>query len=232
MAEKDLTFTEHLAELRRRIILSFTAVLLGAVVSWIFRGPLVEALLAPAGGRSFIFLAPPDLFLAYLRMALTAGTALAAPFVAYQAAAFLLPALRGREKILLLLLLPLGAVFFAAGVLFAYFAVLPLALRFFLSFTAPGVTAALSFPAYVDFCLSFTAAFGAAFELPVLVVLLTKTGIVRRETLSRARGYALLLILILAAVLTPPDVASQIMLAAPLYLLFEASILLARLFGN
>lgn len=232
MAEKNLSFIGHLAELRLRLVISAAAVASGSIAGWYFIDVIIETLLRPAGGRSFVFLAPADMFLARLKIAFIAGTALAFPVLALQASLFLLPALRGRERKMFLLAVPAAGTLFFGGIAFAQAAILPAALRFFLSFETAGVEPMLSFTAYVDFCLSLLFAFGITFQLPVFMVVLVRTGLIRPRTLSRARKYALLVILTASALLTPPDVISQILLAAPLYLLFEAGILVSRLFGG
>jgi sec-independent protein translocase protein TatC len=154
---------------------------------------------------------------------------LAMPFVIYQIWAFVAPGLYRHEKRFAIPLLVSSILLFYAGVAFAYFFVFPVMFQFFAAATPHGVAMMTDISAYLDFVLTMFLAFGAAFEVPVAVVLLVVTGIVRIEKLKEYRGYVLVGIFILAALLTPPDAVSQSIMAVPMYLLYEGGILMARL---
>ncbi len=226
---RTLTYAEHLGELRRRLLLSALAVVATSAAAYAFRGTLVDLARRPVADVPFVFLDPPELFLANVRIAVAAGVVAAAPFVFFQAWMFVRPGLKRGERLVVGFAIVSGSLFFAAGALFGYLVVLPMTLRFFLQYETGAIRASLSFGRYVGFLTSLLLAFGAAFELPLLVLVLARLGIVDAAQLARSRKYAVLAILVVAAVLTPPDVVSQVLLAGPMLVLYEISILLARL---
>lgn len=227
--ERTLGYVEHLSELRRRLLLSALAVVAASVGAYSFREGLVDLVLRPVAGVPFVFLDPPELFLANIKISIVAGLAVAAPFVFFQVWIFVRPGLKRGERMIVGLAILFGTLFFAAGVLFGYLVALPMTMRFFLQYETGAIRASLSFGSYVGFLTSLLLAFGIAFELPLLVLVLARLGIVDASLLARSRKYALLIILVVAAILTPPDVVSQLLLAVPMLVLYEIGIVAARL---
>lgn len=225
----------HLLELRDRLmkIIGSVLVVFGALF-W-FRNELYTLLATPLlqrlpRGSSMIATEVASTFLAPLKLTLWLSVFIAVPIVLYQVWAFVAPGLYKHERRLVFPLLISSTLLFFLGAAFAYFLVFPLIFKFF-TMTAPeGVAVMTDIDKYLDFVLSLFFAFGAAFETPVVVVLLVWAGIVTPQALAEKRRYIIVLAFIIAMLLTPPDVTSQILLAIPLCLLFEAGLLVARLY--
>lgn len=228
--EQTAPVMEHLEELRRRIIWSLLAVVVGIAVGWVFIGQLYQWLVNQAP-KTLTAFGPTEVFMVQFHMGAIAGLVLASPFILYQAIAFILPALTPEEKRYLYTLLPATIVLFVLGVLFGYFVVLKASLRFFISFTEAAGTEFIWTPRqYFDLIIRITVPLGLAFELPVVVYLLAQLGIIGGALLARMRKFALLGILILAAFISPgPSVIDQLVMAVPLLLLYEVSIWIAAL---
>ncbi|NLL43296.1 MAG: twin-arginine translocase subunit TatC [Firmicutes bacterium] len=224
--EEGLTLVEHLAELRSRIIICILTLIAGVLVGFYFSGPIVKFLMRLPG--ELVYLYPGEAFMMHLTVALAVGIILGSPIVLYQVIRFIVPGLLERERRLLYLGLPLSAVLFVVGVSFAYQVILPLAYKFFLGFGTESLEPMISIGNYISFVLRLVLPFGLVFQLPLIVLLLTGTGILRPETLVHYRKYMILMIFIAAAVLTPPDIISQSLMALPMVLLYELSIILAK----
>ena len=225
---------DHLLELRSRILRGVVglAVVLAAFLPFAHRlyswlsAPLVAKL--PAGAHLIaVEVASP--FFAPLKLAFFAAVVVSMPWLLYQAWAFVAPGLYRREKRLALPLLASALLLFYAGCAFAFYIVLPSVFGFLTMVTPEGVAMMTDINAYLDFVLVIFLAFGISFELPVALVILVLLGWVTPAQLKEARGYAIVGVFVLAAVITPPDVVSQLMLAIPMCLLYEAGILAARL---
>lgn len=226
---------DHLLELRRRILHSVLAVVLVFVLTAWFADELyqyvAEPLLAslPAGG-SLIATDVATPFLTPFKLALVAAIVLAVPYLLWQVWGFLAPGLYRHEKRLVIPLLISSTLLFYVGIGFAYFLVLPVALAF-LTGTAPiGVTIATDIASYLDFVLTMFIAFGIAFETPVAIILLCWSGVASVEGLRRKRAYVIVGAFVVGMILTPPDVLSQILLAIPMWLLFELGLVIAGLY--
>ena len=228
MSDAPMPFLAHVAELRKRLLLAFAALAAATVASFSFTEALAEYLMHPVAGLSFVYLSPPELFLAYVRIAVLAGLVISSPVILFQVWLFVRPGLLKRERWAILAGLFFGAVFFAAGAAFSFFVILPFTLRFFLQYATERIEAVFSFGEYVGFVTSLVLSFGAAFELPVVTAILAALGVVKGSVLAGARRYAVLLVFIVAAILTPPDVVSQVLLALPMLFLFELSVVVAR----
>lgn len=228
MSDAPMPFLAHVAELRKRLLLAFAALAAATAASFSFTEALAEYLMHPAAGLSFVYLSPPELFLAYVRIAVLAGLVISSPVILFQVWMFVRPGLLKRERRAIRAGLFFGAVFFAAGAAFSFFVILPFTLRFFLQYATERIEAVFSFGEYVGFVTSLVLSFGAAFELPVVTAILAALGVVKGSVLAKARRYAVLLVFILAAILTPPDVVSQVLLALPMLFLFELSVIVAR----
>jgi len=217
----NMTLVSHLSELRTRIIRSLVAVFVGSLLSYFYLDEIVSLLTAPAG--KLYYMRPAEAFFIYIKIALASGALLASPVIFYQIWAFFLPALTTREKTALRFLVPASVALFVGGVVFCYFLVLPLGMDFFMGFATDRLQPMLSMESYLDFVLMFLLPFGLIFELPLLLILLAKIGLVTSASLRRSRRYVVFGSFVAAAVLTPPDVFSQIMLAIPLIALYEFS---------
>ena len=237
MDEKKLPLTAHLQELRRRLILSFIGVGAGFVFCYAFAESIFDILAAPLIkmmpiGGSLIFTSVAEAFFTYMKVAFIAGLILTSPFVLYQIWAFVAPGLYRHEKRYVVPFVLAGSFFFALGILFGYYVALPVGFKFLLGYATDFIKPLPSMKEYLSFSIKFLLAFGLVFEFPVVLVLLARIGVVDAKTLARQRKYAILLIFIFAAVLTPPDIISQVMVAIPLMGLYELSIFLSKIFGK
>ncbi len=231
--EAESSLLGHLIELRSRLMRGLAGVfvvLLGLLpfTSKLYTG-IAEPLIArlPAG-QTMIATDPAGGFIAPVKLAFFVAVFIAAPWLLYQAWAFVAPGLYQREKKLALPLLASAVTLFYSGCAFAYFLVLPSLFTFVISFTPEVIAVTPDASAYLDFVLVIFIAFGASFELPVALVILVLLGWVTPAQLKESRGYALVGIFVLAAIITPPDVVSQLMLAIPMYLLYEAGIVASK----
>ncbi len=237
MIEEDnkIPFTEHLGELRDRLIRCFIAVGLGFVIAYYFKEKLFAILTAPlisamGQGSKMIFTGLPEAFFTYLKVSLLTGLILALPVLFYEFWMFISPGLYRKERKFLIPVVLLSIIFFAIGASFGYFVVFPFGFKFFLGFSTESIKAMPSMKEYLGFASKMLLAFGLVFELPLVITFLSRMGIVSVDFLRKNRKYAILIIFTASAILTPPDVATQIMMAGPLMILFEISIIGARIF--
>lgn len=237
--EEKSPFTEHLGELRDRLIHAFIAVGVGFVAAYFFKEQLFEILTAPlvtamakSGNAKLIYTGLPEAFFTYLKVSLLAGIVLATPVLFYEFWMFVSPGLYREEKKYILPIIILSVIFFIAGASFGYFIVFPYGFQFFLGFTTETIQAMPSMKEYLSFASKMLLAFGFVFELPLVLTFLARMGLVTPSFLTKNRKYALLLFFVAAAIITPPDVITQIMMAMPLILLYEIGILGAKIFGK
>lgn len=217
---------EHLAELRLRLAISAGALLVAAVVCFANIEWIRSILSRPLEEVKLIYLSPPEAFMANVRLAIISGFIVSLPVTVYELSAFIFPGLTRSEKIFYLSVLFGIVLLFGSGVVFAYFVVFPLALRFFLQFAAAQLEPRFTISEYISFTLSFHLAFGVVFQLPLLTWALGKLGLLTTEFLRRHRKVAILIMLIVSAVITPPDIISQVLLVLPLLLLYEIGIIM------
>ncbi len=227
------TFLSHLVELRSRLLYSIIAVLavFVALFPWskeiyaLLARPMLNAL--PSGAQ-MIATDVTGTFLVPLKVTLMAAFLIALPFVLWQAWAFVAPGLYQNEKRLALPVIASSVMFFFFGMAFAYFFVFPVMFSFFAGYTPAGVTMMTDIEKYLSFVLTMFVAFGITFEVPVVIVVLVRMRVVGLDKLRSIRPYAIVGAFIVGAIFTPPDVVSQLMLAVPLWLLYELGLLLAR----
>ena len=235
--QEKIPFTEHLEELRKRLIVCFIAVGIGFVLSYGFKEKLFQILTRPLisvmqTGDKLIFTGLPEAFFTYLKVAFLSGIILATPVIFYQFWMFVAPGLYNKEKRHLIPIIFLSTFFFVGGAFFGYFIVFPYGFKFFLGFASEIIRPLPSMREYLGFASKLLLAFGLVFELPLIITFLARLGMVSVSFLKKNRKYALLLFFVGAAILTPPDVVTQIMMALPLILLYEISIVGARIFGK
>jgi sec-independent protein translocase protein TatC len=223
----------HLLELRNRMVYAFGAIAIVFLALMPFANEVYAIIARPLmdqlpQGSTMIATEVASPFLTPLKFTFAAAITLTVPFLLYQIWAFVAPGLYKHEKKLVVPLVVSSVLLFYAGMAFAYFVVFPMVFKFLVGFLPPGVQMMTDIKAYLDFVFSMFFAFGIAFEVPVAVVILVLVGAVQPQTLSDKRAYVFLGCFVVAAVLTPPDVASQFMLALPMYGLFEVGLFVAH----
>jgi sec-independent protein translocase protein TatC len=231
--EGRMPFLAHLGELRQRIIVTVIALGLGFIATFSFSERIITRLAQPIAPIKLAFLEPTEPFWVNMKVALVAGGFLVLPVLLYQVWAFVAPGLLPHERRFALPFVILSTLLFFVGATFALTVVIPLAIKFLVSYKTENLVPTLSVNRYVDFILKFTLAFGLVFELPLALTLGTRLGLVTPEFLAKNRKYAFLLCFVAAAILTPtPDAFNQLLMAGPLCLLYEAGIVAARKFGR
>lgn len=231
------TFISHLIELRDRLLRVVAGMLVAFIALFPFANKiytlLAHPLLAklPHGGQ-MIATAVTTPFFVPMKVAMLAAVVLSLPFTLYQIWAFVAPGLYRHEKKFAVPLIVMSTLLFLAGMAFAYFVVFPIVFGFIAHAAPEGVAVMTDIENYLDFVITMFLAFGTAFEVPVVVVLLVTLGAVSIDTLKSIRSYVVVGAFVVGAIFTPPDVVSQFMLALPLWLLYEAGILVARLMGT
>ena len=233
MKDEKQPFLSHLEELRRRLIICAIAVGVGFAISYIFSKQLFSFLILPLtkvlpDDSRLIFTSLPEMFITYIKVSLVAGIILALPVIFYELWMFLAPALYQRERRYVVPFVLFSSILFVAGSLFGYFIVFPYGFKFFISFATEDIQALPSVKQYFSFAIRLLLAFGLVFEMPVVVLFLTKIGLITPEAMKKFRKFAILCSFILSAILTPPDVATQIMMALPIIILYEVSIFLSK----
>ncbi|MGH8063632.1 MAG: twin-arginine translocase subunit TatC [Candidatus Entotheonellia bacterium] len=226
-SDDKLPFTDHLDELRHRLIVSLVGIGIGFAVCYGFSQQLLLLLQRPMPTR-LVFIAPTEAFFVNLKVAFYAGLFLSVPLLLFQVWKFVAPGLYEHERRYSFPFLITSTVLFLVGALFAYAVILPIALHFLIAQGGELWKPNITLSNYLSFCMRLILAAGLIFEFPVLMYFLTKVGVVTPEFLVKNRKYAVLAAFIISAILTPPDVFSQILLAVPLFLLFEVSIFVAK----
>ena len=233
-AEEKMPFTSHLDELRKRLIRILIAVGIGFVACWYFREWLFQVITAPLvrvlpQNSHMIYTSLPEAFFNYMKISFYASLFLTSPFTLYQLWKFVSPGLYPTEKKYVAPFVISSTILFIGGVLFGYYVALPPAYSFFVEFSSDFLKPMFSLKEYLSLSLKLLLAFGLSFELPVFIFFMAKIGIVNSKMLAKQRRYAILVIFIAAAILTPsPDAITQIIMAIPLMILYEFSIFIAR----
>jgi sec-independent protein translocase protein TatC len=227
----------HLEELRKRLIACAVAVGVCFAVTYAFSEKLFTVLAHPLKehlpeGDRLIFTNLPEMFFVYIKTALVSALLLAAPFIFYQVWMFVAPGLYRNEKRYVFPFVFFSTVLFVGGALFGYFIVFPFGFRFFLGFANEYIQALPSVKQYFSLSIKLLLGFGLIFELPVVAFCLGRMGVISAELLRKQRKYAILLLFVVSAILTPPDVITQFMMAGPLWVLFELSIIIVKVAGK
>jgi len=232
-----MPLTAHLEELRKRLIVSFVAMGVGFAICYAFKERLFLFLAKPLEerlpeGSALQYISIPEAFLTYLKLSLFGGFVIAMPVIFYEIWRFVAPGLYEREKRYLVPFVLLSMIFFLGGASFCYFVVFPFVFQFFMSFSDDSLLAMPAIRQYLSFATRLLLAFGLVFEMPIFFFFLGRIGLVSYKGLARQRRLAVVLVFLGAALLTPPDVVSQLMLAGPLMILFELSIQIVRITGR
>ncbi len=221
-----MSVLEHLSELRLRLVISAGALLVASGICFTYIEYIRAILTLPLEGRQLIYLSPPEAFMANVKLALFSGLVVSFPVIVHQVSAYLFPGLTRTEKKFYLAVLFGIIVLFSAGVVFAYQVVYPFTLRFFLQFADARLDPQFTITEYILFFISFHIAFGVVFQLPLLTWALGKIGLLTTQFLRRYRKIALLVMLVLSAAITPPDIISQLVMILPLAILYELGIVM------
>ena len=228
------TLISHLLELRDRLLRAVIVVSVAFIPCAIYSNEIFSYLAQPLiaklpKGASLIATSVTSTFTTPFKLSFFVALFFSVPYVLWQIWAFVAPGLYKKEKSLAVPLILTSVVLFYVGVAFAYYVVFPVMFEFFAATTPKGVTMMTDINQYMDFILTMFLCFGVAFEVPIAVVLLVTTGAMQLKTLTEARGYVLIAIFVIAAILTPPDAVSQCIMAIPMYLLFEGGVMMARI---
>ena len=232
-SDVEMSFLDHVEELRWRIIYAIIGVLIFTIVAWIFIDPLIEiVLLRPArdANASLQNLRPFGQLFLYVQVAIIVGIVASLPNIFYQLWQFIAPALRKKERKYILWIVFFSTFCFLAGIAFAYFVMLPLAMKFAAQFGTAEISNEFAIDEYMSIIISVMLAAGVVFELPMISFFLSKLGILTPKFMRKYRRHAIVIILVLAAFLTPgADPVSQVILAVPLVLLYEISIFISKI---
>ncbi len=219
----------HLEELRDRLIRSAIAVVVTTAAAFLLIGPIMSVVLNLAGDHTIQAIDPTETFATYFKVAFSVGIGLAMPVLVYQLLRFLAPGLSRGERRAIYMSLPFVVICFLTGAVFCYFVVLPSTLSFLLGFGDARILKQISLTKFVGFVTNFMLVVGVSFELPVILFMLAKLGVVSYQRLRRFRKYAFLLAFVVAAIVTPtPDPFNQTLVAVPLFLLYEIGLQLSR----
>ncbi|TFG35359.1 MAG: twin-arginine translocase subunit TatC [Nitrospirales bacterium] len=251
---RTMSFMDHLGDLRKKITVSLIAVCLTFVASFSYSEQILEFFMFPLRytldfsvrkmylyyiyqdklvNTKLVFLAPTEGFWMNMKISLVAALILALPIIFHQLWTFVAPGLHSKEKKYVVPFVLIATFLFLVGAAFCFFIVLPFAMSFLLTYKVGDfMMPMLSVGQYVDFCLKFVLAFGAVFELPVIIVFFTRMGFVTTQTLAKNRRYSVLIAFVIAAILTPtPDIFNQTLMAVPMIVLYEVGILASRIFA-
>jgi len=249
--EHKMPFTEHLAELRKRILISLGVLLIFFILCFNYSEEIFNLLMLPIKktitiikeppyiilkpsnikNQNLVFLGPAEAFWMHLKVSLISGLILSLPVIFFQLWKFISPGLLPKERKYIIPFVISASGLFFVGTFFCFIIVLPFAINFLLTYKTENLIPMISVGRYVDFCLKFILAFGAIFELPLVILFLSRMGIVKPETLARQRKYAILGAFVVSAILTPtPDAFNQTLMAVPVILLYEVGILVSRIF--
>jgi sec-independent protein translocase protein TatC len=237
MTDEKQPFVSHLKELRDRLVISLIGLGVAFVITYIFKERIFAVLMRPFTAvmppqSSFIFTSVTEAFITYFKISLVAALFLAAPVILYEVWMFVSPGLYENEKRYVIPFIAFGSIFFIIGGLFCYLVVMPYVYHFFVAYAGPSIIPMPSLKEYMNLTLKLLIIFGLIFQMPLIAYYLSRAGIIKYRTLAKKRRYAILAIVIVSAIITPPEVTSQLLMVIPMYGLFEASIVIARVFGK
>lgn len=225
--DKEMPFTSHLAELRNRIFYGVGAWVVCGIATWFITPKLIAWMRLPLGDTKLIFTKPTEAFMVYLKVAVIGGFFFAMPVILYQVSAFVSPGLEDNEKRWIKRMVPASLLLFIGGSAFGYFCVLPVTMNFFLTFQTQDVVAMISISEYIGFVSMMILVCGLIFQTPIVILLLAIVGLVNAPMLRKSRRWAILIVFIIAGIVTPtPDAFTQTVVAVPMIVLYELSILL------
>ena len=227
-----MSFLMHLEELRHRLIKSFLAIVVTSGVAFYFSDELLTFIQMPLDGVLLHNMQVTGTFYAYLKISLITGIVVALPIIFYQMWRFIAPGLYEKEKTFIIPVVIMSTILFLLGGGFCFLVVLPLSLKFLIGFAGELIVNYITVGSYVSFAGLLLLAFGFGFQMPIVAYFLGRAGVISPSFLCKGRRYALVAILVSAAVITPPDIFTQVLLAAPLYVLYEVSIIVVRLAGK
>jgi sec-independent protein translocase protein TatC len=228
--EARMTLIEHLLELRTRLVRATIALIITTVLSIAFTKQLIEFLIRPMSGKHPVALHPTETIIIYFKVALISGVVLAMPVIVYELLMFILPGLTPKERRVVKIVVPAASVLFLIGVLFATLVMLPFAIRYLQGFLASTITPTYSIDKYISFVTTVMFWMGVVFETPLIIAFLAWMGVISPKQLSSGRRYAIVLIAIIAAVITPtPDPVNMTIVMVPLLLLYEIGVILAKI---
>lgn len=227
-SDEDKTFLEHIDELRRIVIKSIAMILISSVIAYYLKDKIVEILIRPLG-KELVFLSPTEAFTTFLKLSLIAGIVISLPYIIYQILQFISVIFDRDIKNKIMLYVLFSLILFYGAMVFCYFAILPVALNFLINYPNIPIVPTITFSSYLDFAIFLLMSFGIAFQFPLIILFLINLGIVSIRELSRKRAFVILFIFIFAALITPSgDAVTMFLLAIPMIILFEITMLLAR----
>ncbi|MEC1377256.1 twin-arginine translocase subunit TatC [Heyndrickxia oleronia] len=232
MSQKDMTIFEHISELRKRLFVIVVFFILAVIVSFFLSQPLIRYLQESDLAKEITMNAfrLTDPFKVFMEMTLYLALVIILPVILYQLWAFISPGLYEKERKVTLSYIPAAVLLFLAGIAFSYFILFPLILKFMMQLSSQmNINPVIGINEYFSFLFQITLPFGLLFELPIIILFLTRLGIITPMFLAKIRKYAYFLLIVLAAFITPPDVMSQIIVAIPLMILYEISIWLSKI---
>lgn len=237
MIDEKQPFIAHLKELRDRLVVSLAGLAVAFIVTYSFKEKIFHFLMQPfikvmPAGSSFIFTSITEAFITYFKVSLVAALFLAAPIILYEVWMFMAPGLYEKEKKYIAPFIIFGSFFFVGGALFCYYVTMPVVYHFFVSYAGTMIIPMPSLKEYMGLTLKMLIIFGLIFQMPLIAYYLAKAGIINYRGLAKKRRYAILGIAVLSAIITPPEVSSQLLMALPMYGLFELSVVIARVFGK
>lgn len=225
--QNSMSLIGHLEELRRRIIIMIAAIAIGSIGCYFYAAEITGLITAPAG--KLYYMNPAEAFFTYLKVSFFAGFLIALPVVMYQLWSFIVPAMTNNERTAGIFLVPASIILFFVGLVFSYYLVLPAGIKFFMGFATENLQPMFSIGQYLSFVVSFLIPFGFIFELPLFILVMARMGIISSTFLAAKRKLVLVMSFVIGAVISPtPDVFSQTMIAVPMILLYEVSLLIVK----
>lgn len=234
-SRNEMGLVEHLSELRNRIMIIVGVLCVITVISFNYSTDIVKILveIAEEMGYQLVYLAPGELFAQYIKMSIVIGIVFSSPIILYQVWAFIRPGLEKSENIVVFLSLLAGLLCFVIGSLFGFFIAMPIMLSFFINVDQhQAVTATISIQNYLNFIMSTLITFGIVFEMPVITVLLSQLGLLKPQWLTKSRKVVIVIIFIIGALITPPDIVSQILVSIPIFILYEFSVIICKVINS